>query len=248
MGGITADDEFIELYNPTALDTSMEGWRLSIKSSAGTSTSNLLTTFPNVTIKSHGYFLIAPTEYDGPTLEDVNYSTSAHIGANNTVVLYSDSGATTVDLVGMGTAVIKEGDNAPLPANDSSIERVLGIDTDNNFADFHIKTPSDPQNSGFIEETPTPTAIPTQTPTPSSSPTEEPSPTPTPTVTPSEEPTPSPTLSPTPIASPKPTAEAGTPPGWLKSPVFTCQNPHVPSFVYTLLKLLMPWKFHCPNS
>jgi outer membrane biosynthesis protein TonB len=86
--------------------------------------------------------------------------------------------------------------------------------------------------------TETPTATPTETPTPT--PTETPSPTPTesPTATPTIEPTATPTILPT--STPK-----SQPPGWLKSPVFTCSNPHVPVWVYTLLKFLMPQKFNC---
>jgi hypothetical protein len=253
VGGITADDEFVELYNPTASDIPLVGWRLSVKSSAGTSTSNLLTTFPNTTIKSHGYFLIAPPEYDAPASKDANYSTSAHIGANNTVVLYSDAGSTIVDMVGMGTAAIKETANAPLPVNNSSIERVSNLDTDNNASDFQIKEIPDPQNSSFVDETPTPTPteIPAATPTPMLEATPTPTPTETPTPTPTEEPTASPTPTDEPTIEPTPTnypSPTHVPPGWLKSPVFTCRNPHVPAWVYQLLKFLMPQKFNCSVS
>jgi hypothetical protein len=258
VGGTTADDEFVELYNPTGSDVSLLGWRLSTKSSAGTSTSNLVTTFPDVSIKSHEYLLITSPEYDDIPPKDLSYSTTAHIGANNTVVLYSDSGSTIVDLVGMGTATIKEEANAPLPVNNSSIERVSNLDTDNNGLDFQIREISDPQNSSFIEptstpieETPTPTPIPTATPTETPTPTPTESPTPTPTIAPTATPTIEPTETPTPTVASTSTptsAPSNNPPGWSKSPVFTCQNPHVPAWVYLLLKLLMPQKFNCSVS
>jgi hypothetical protein len=254
VGGTTADDEFVELYNSTGSDVSLLGWRLSTKSSAGTSTSNLVTTFPDVSIKSHGYLLIASPEYDDIPPKDLSYSTTAHIGANNTVVLYSDAGSTVIDMVGMGTAAIKEEANAPLPVNNSSIERVSNLDTDNNASDFQIREISDPQNSSFIEptstpieETPTPTPIPTATPTETPAPTSTITPTVSPTESPTSTVTPTPTIEPTETPSPT-TAPSNNPPGWSKSPVFTCQNPHVPTWVYLLLKFLMPQKFNCSVS
>ena len=109
------------------------------------------------------------------------------------------------------------------------------------------------------EETSTP--LPTEEATPTEKPTEIPTPTLSPTMSPTETPlaspeptveagTPTPTASPTiePTNSPLPTVTPRTPPGWLKSPVFTCQNPHIPNWVYALLKLLMPQKFHCDSA
>lgn len=264
VGGATATDEFVELYNPTNSDVSLSGWRLSKKISSGT-LSNLVTTIAG-NIPSHGHFLIThPTGYTGSTTHDAIYSTTSSITSDNTVILYDDAGHTVVDKVGMGTAIDFEGTATVVPANGTSIERSSpGQDTDNNLNDFVLKDVSDPHNSSFVEATPTPTSTPS--PTPTETPTLAPTPTPNSSPTPSDIPTPIPTETPTPIPTESPTSlptESPTPSssptglptpsptstniplGWLKSPVFTCLNSHIPSFVYFLLKLLIPWKFHC---
>src|SRR6185369_14765633 len=64
------------------------------------------------------------------------------------------------------------------------------LDTQDNFSDFQILTPSDPQNLRTGEPAPSPSPTPTQTPTPTPTPT--PGPTPSPSVTPTPTPTPTP--------------------------------------------------------
>lgn len=226
VGGGVADDEFVELYNPTASNVDMTGWRLTRKTSTGTQ-SNLVSSISG-TISSHGYFLIAHPDYDGSATEDMVYSaTTSALAANNTVLLYSDAGTTTVDKVGMGTATDNETATTSNPANNGSIERKPGEsnssggngeDTDNNSNDFALRTTSEPQNSSSATEepaspTPTGTVTPTSTESPTESPTGSPTETPTPTLEPSptESPTstPSPTLTPTltPTETPTPTLE-----------------------------------------
>ena len=223
IGGGTADDEFVELYNPTSTSVNLSGWRLTRKTSGGTQ-SNLVASISG-NIASHGYFLIAHPDYDGSVAEDLVYSaTSSAMAANNTVLLYSDAEVTLVDKVGMGTATDVETTATLNPSTDGSAERKAhssstsesmgsggadethgnGEDTNNNLNDFVTRTTSDPQNSLSTTETPpaeTPTA--TLTPTETTTPTTEPTPTsePTATLTPTLEPTsteePSPTLTPT---------------------------------------------------
>lgn len=51
VGGSTANDEFVELYNPTSSPITMSGWRLTKKASTGTKynlVSSLNGTMPNV--------------------------------------------------------------------------------------------------------------------------------------------------------------------------------------------------------
>lgn len=293
VAGVTASDEFVELYNPTESPITMSNWKLKKTSSGGTEAA--LVSNLNGTIQAHGFFLIAKSPgYTGLTLPDVTYLSS--IGDDNTILLYTESDPTPIDKVGMdspdtaGAASDPEGLPMTQPPAGLSIERKAnslstiqsmgiggtdefagnGEDSDNNFADFITRSSPQPQNSHSEIEpvfaTPTETASPTETPTftptetatPTASPTEVPTPTPTespiatetPSPTPSETPNPtstpteSPTLTPTiePTSTPTPTNQ---PRGWLKSPVFTCTNPHVPTWVYTLLKFLMPQKFNC---
>ena len=225
IAGATTDDEFVELYNPTINSVNLSGWRLSRESQSGGSSSNLVSSMSG-TLPAHGYFLIAfPGKYTGSTTPDLFYSaTSSAIAANNSILLFSDSGSTLVDKVGMGTATINESSPAQEPATGGSIQRKLdetgghGLDTDNNSTDFEMLTVSTPRNSSIIisptpTQTPTPTITPTNSPTPTTvptatpSPTEEITPSPTATVTPTitVTPTPTATITPTPSSTPTPT-------------------------------------------
>ncbi len=243
IGGTTATDEFVELYNPTNAPVDLTGWRLQKKSSTGTTVSNLVSVMSGV-IPAHGYFLIGHPGYVGSVALDLVYSgtTPASLAADNTVILYSDAGTTVVDKVGYGAATQFEGVVFPTnPAPNSSIER-MGDDTDNNSVDFQLRAVSDSQNS----LSPTPTA----SPTPTEVPTDTPLPTETPTATPTATPTTSPTFAPTPTETPvssPTTSPTPTPTGNVpgKSRVFTCANLHVPQFVYNFLMNKMPWKFNC---
>lgn len=180
IAGTTADDEFVELYNPTLSDIVIDGWRLTKKTDSGTE-SNLVSGLTG-TIPAGGYFLIAhsDTTYDGVVAADLYYSAPSNkLASDNTVVLYSDAGSAVIDKVGMGTATDFEIAAAAVPAADGSIERLpVNEDTNNNSLDFSPRALSDPQNSG---------ASPTPTPSPTPEPTESPSPTatPAPTFTPS---------------------------------------------------------------
>lgn len=302
-GGLTpsADDEFIELYNPTPDAVDISSWSIQKETTGGAFTRKNFVS-PAV-IPAYGYYLIANNSYDNAANvnPDLWHNSFNLATTGTTVFLVRDQTPLTtgeeesiVDRVGIGTnALDAEGTPfTPIPPNDQSIERKPGagdpaggngIDTDNNAADFEIRAISEPQNSHSAIEQPlsttsptvtpteTPTPVETATPSPTESPTETPSPTPTetPTQSPSPSPTPESTPTETPFASPEPTPKAGTPSptptleptlsptptptaspsfhpyGWFRSPVFTCQNTHVPTWVYTLLKFLMPWKFHC---
>ena len=218
-----ANDEFVELYNPTGSDIVMTGWRLTRKNSAGTE-ANLVASLSG-TIPAHGFFLIGHgTGYNGSATLDLPYSAPSNALTNNyTVLLYSDAGITLVDRVGFGPSAA-DPETSPVtdnPAANGSIERKSsssgldesggnGEDTDNNNVDFLQRVTSDPQNTGSATETPSePSATPTETLTPT--PTLEPTPSETLTPTPTEEPTPTPTeeLTPTPTeeATPTPTEQ-----------------------------------------
>lgn len=242
VSGDSANDEFVELYNPTPDPIDLTGWRLRRESSTGGSPSNLVSSLSG-TIPAHGYYLIAfPGVYTGSTTPDEFYSaTSSAIAANNTIRLYSDAGITEVDRVGMGVSENSETSPAPSLESGESIQRLLddsnghGQDTNDNSVDFELLKNSNPRNSSVIAPSPTftPTPEPTEEPTPSPEPTAEPSaeptaePTPTteptaipsPSATPTEEPTPTPTLEPSPTVEPTPT---NSPKIFSSNPIITC--------------------------
>lgn len=166
IGGDTATDEFVELYNPTDTGIDLSGWRLSRLTSGGTA-GNLLTSFPGIIIPPGGYYLVThPTGYDGAVTADAVYSTANSIAADNTIILYSDAGLNIADKLGLGYAPEYETVSTANPAANQSAERKYissstaaalssglhrysgnGYDTDNNAADFVINPVSDPQNS-----------------------------------------------------------------------------------------------------
>lgn len=232
-GSSDADDEFVEVYNPTNSVVDLTGWRLTRKTSTGTQ-SNLVASMSG-SLASHSYFLIAPSpDYLGSTVQDLNYSTTSRLAASNTVLLYSDAGITLVDKVGLGTATDNEtsafatnptaGQSIERKANSSSDATSMGSggtdeflgngeDTDNNSTDFVLRVASQPQNSSSVIE-PTASLSPSATPAESPSPSPEESVSPSPSASPSE----SPAASPSPSASPEPSPSQSPSPAPSTSP------------------------------
>ena len=238
--GFTADDEFVELYNPTSQDVVMQSWRLTRKNSGGTE-GNLVASLSG-TIKAHGYYLIAyPAKYLGLAPADKSYSsTGSALTNDSTVLLYNNAGVTLVDKVGFGNAFDKEGSASANPnvgeglerkANSSSTvtsmtsggaDELMGNaeDTDNNASDFIIRVVSQPQNSTSTLE-PVPTATPTDTSTPTNTPTMTPTTTATPTSTPTPTDTPTPTNTPTATPTSTPTLTSTPTPTVTSTPTST---------------------------
>ncbi|MEK7160685.1 MAG: lamin tail domain-containing protein, partial [Patescibacteria group bacterium] len=175
IAGATASDEFIELYNPTSGDINLSGWKLARRTATATSSySNLVSSFNDAVIPAKGYFLVAhPTGYDGGVPADTFYSSVGYsVAANNAIILYSDSGQTIVDLVGLGVAASFEGNAATVnPAAHASVERKAnvtsmadslyagdhkwqgnGYDSNNNLNDFILQSVAAPQNSLMLIE------------------------------------------------------------------------------------------------
>jgi len=203
ISGNSASDEFVEIYNPTSTDVSIDGWRLRRSASSGTE-ANLVSSLSGV-INANGWVLIAHPNYDGSVVPDVEYSAASNnISSNGAVTLYSDAGVTIVDRVGFGTGAHFEASAAASPTdNQSALRSPIDDDTDNNFNDFVINENPDPQNSASLSATPTPSPEPTATASPT------PTPTPTPTATASSTPTPTVAPTPTPTLTPTPTPRPG---------------------------------------
>lgn len=204
VGGGEADDEFIELYNPTSSAIDISSWSIQRETTTGSFARKNFETGDS--IPAHGYFLVAHTDYDGAVTEDMVHSafTLSSTGTtvflvNNQLTLVSGDEASVVDKVAIGTSALDaEGSNFPsVPSANSSVERLPGEfipaggngeDSDNNAADFALRTTSEPQNTLSSTETPAPIVVtppvtpvtPPNTPTPTSSP----SPTLTPTNSP----------------------------------------------------------------
>lgn len=252
-----ANDEFVELYNPTEGTIVMDNWRLSRKTATGSVSQNLVSVLDGI-LPPRSYFLITHPSAIAASLADALYSSSSSaITTNNTIVLYSDAGQTIVDKVGMGTATDFEITPFPQnPANNQSIIRkasnqsteqtiitggidaVLGngYDTDNNAHDYLLIDTSQPHNSHSAPALPTVTANPSQTPTPSIIP---PTITPLPTPTVRELPTVVP--NPTSMPIPTPTIEPSTTIVPVSTPMIT------PSPIPTLMPSSTPFPTVLPT-
>lgn len=228
--GVTsvANNEFVELYNPTNSSIDITGWKLTRKTDTGTEST--LVASMSGTIAAHSFKLIGSPEYDGTPSADLVYSTAQHLAADNSVILYASDGTTVIDKVGMGDATDKESSTAASPASSDSIERKAsststiasmiiggidelmgnGEDTDNNANDFIVRAIPQPQNSSSAAEpaTTTPTLTPTGsvTVTPTNTNTPTPTNTGTPTSTPSASPTNTVTATVTPTKTSTPTS------------------------------------------
>ena len=180
QGPYGADDEFVELYNPTGAAINIGGWIIKRSSSCGTSTFTLVS-LPTGTILLAGQHYLAATTASHISSPDQIFSPG--IGDDGGLALINPSG-TVIDQVGMCiTTLYREGSNlVPLSGNiNQSYERRPGgstscYDLDNNAADFVLISPSTPQNKasppvmcmGVATYTPTrtPTLSPTRTPLP----------------------------------------------------------------------------------
>ena len=179
LGPNGADDEFVELYNPSGAAVNMGGWMVKKSSSCGTSVSTLVT-IPANTILQAGQHYLAATSSSSVTSADQTYADSLADDGGLALVTAS---STVVDQVGMcASTTYREGIAlSPLSGtSNQSYERKPGgatscFDTDNNTADFAPISPANPQNkaspivmcAGVLTSTPTstPTRTPTRTPT-----------------------------------------------------------------------------------
>jgi hypothetical protein len=162
MGG-TADDDFVELYNPTAAPVALLGLSLQYKSNAGSAWNvHSLGTGAVTAVPAHGWLLVARPAYDGAVPKDETLSFSL-VDSTAQVILASvttsfmgcpgGSPAFVIDRVGWGSANCGEGSSPPIPGANNSILRKPGgacgngTDFNGNFGDFFTQVPSTPRNS-----------------------------------------------------------------------------------------------------
>ena len=193
-GGASANDELIELYNasPTALP--LEGIELVYVSASGATVSRRAGWEAGTPTLAPGAHLLVANELGVfAAIADALYA-GGMAATGGSVALRIQGATTAVDAVGWGTATGAwlEGVPASAPPPGSSIERLPGgsagstVDTDDNAADFVVRSLPDPQNTGspLVPDpvTPTPSPVPSALPSPSA--TESPVTTPLPSTTP----------------------------------------------------------------
>ena len=178
--GATANDEFVELYNPNDFNVDLTGYKL--KRATNTGNEELLVAanhFNGKSIKSKGFFLLAHPDYTGSVIPDIQWPQSYKLAGNNSLILYNSENK-IVDKVGWENAQVFE--TSPYPKNpgpNQSLERKAfasstaesmttgkhkdqgnGYDSDNNSNDFILRQTSDPQDSQSpIEPPPAPLPV-----------------------------------------------------------------------------------------
>jgi hypothetical protein len=155
-GGSGDDNEYVEIYNPTAtsLNLSTLGVGFHVRTAAGTNT-NLTLTYTRTTIPSRGFFLITSTgtanndSWDGQ--QDAQYNSGIAQMVDNGGVyisLSTTANAKVIDKVGWGTQAANGFETTALPniSNAFQVSRKpaggLGhaTDTDVNSVDFNAQT------------------------------------------------------------------------------------------------------------
>ncbi|MGE6487369.1 CehA/McbA family metallohydrolase [Paenisporosarcina sp. NPDC076898] len=175
-GGAKYSNDFIELYNPTASDISLDGWSVQYASSTGSVSTGI--TGLTGEIKAYSYYLIkakagtSVTDKPLPEPYDVTSTTIDMAGTNGKVALVKDKTTAisgkddpaVLDYVGYGSANAYEGSAAtPVLTNSTAaIRRPYanmnpakgygnGWDTNDNKADFVAVAPV-PHNSASPAE------------------------------------------------------------------------------------------------
>ena len=147
--GAPLTNDFIELFNPTDEDIDLAGWSVEYFAASGnTGGSTALTGI----IPAGGYFLIqlsAGNNKDLAALPTPDATGSLSMAGANGSVELTDDAASTVDLVGYGTASRVETAGALGLSNSTSASRAEdGADTDDNSADFTAGDPTPTNSAG----------------------------------------------------------------------------------------------------
>lgn len=177
-----ANDEWIELYNPTAAAVDLFGWSIQYR---GSKAENFERKNFNATstIPAQGFFLITHSSYSGGVPRDLEYNNSqfqlSHIGGNiflvnNQTTLTSATSTSIIDKLsyGSGAYLFPEGNVfSQAPSSTESVERKANADStaeslatgndkwqgnnydsNNNSQDFVLQTSPTPQSSQSLTE------------------------------------------------------------------------------------------------
>ncbi|KAA9165031.1 hypothetical protein FPZ12_006845 [Amycolatopsis acidicola] len=159
--GATLTSDFIELTNAGAAPASLDGWSVQYLPASPSASSKWQVTPLTGSVAGGGRYLVGESKGSGGTVElptpDASGGIAMAAGAGTVALVHgttaltcltaADCGADTTihDLVGYGSAVVRETNPAPAASNTTSVART-GADTDDNSADFAAGEPS-PVNS-----------------------------------------------------------------------------------------------------
>src|SRR3954453_13011731 len=158
--GAPLKNDFVELQNVGTAATDVAGWSVQYISASPGATTTWQVTALSGTVAKGGNFLIAEaagTSTAGGDLPTPNNTGTINMGGTaGTVALVHGTAplscktaadcagdSTIVDLVGWGTAMIRETADAPATTNTTSVQRAAsGADTDDNSRDFAAGAPT----------------------------------------------------------------------------------------------------------
>ncbi len=151
------EDDWVELYNPYDIDVSLQGWSIQKHSKSdpcGISSSFYKKNFgDDEVIPAKGFYLIVDTQAGDSLLNIADMTIGWSLASDSTVYLVrnqeaieSGDDSDIIDKVGFGEACFAEGSATVNPPEGKSIERkVIGVDTDNNLADFRVSAEITPK-------------------------------------------------------------------------------------------------------
>lgn len=189
IGPLGAEDEFVEIYNPTGVAVNIGGWLIKKSSGCGTTVQVLVTITTGTILQPGQHYLVAAyVAYSSLANADQRFSPGI---ANNGGLAVVSSGALVIDQVGMCTGTYYHEENflQPLPVaalpgtptpepgtSNQSYERKPGgdtacYDTGDNAKDFTLISPATPLSqanppvrcAGVALTTPTASLTPTIT-------------------------------------------------------------------------------------
>lgn len=175
----SSNNDFVEFYNPSSFPYDLNGHRL-VRRSATSSTDITIKSWTTQTIiQPHGYYLWATSDNTYNVAVHADTATSENIAANNSIALRlgAENTGTVIDALSWNANInsLKEGTEfMTQPGSDQGIERKAfvsstvetmseggidelkgnGYDTNNNAANFILRTISHPQNASSSTEQP----------------------------------------------------------------------------------------------
>jgi signal peptidase I len=173
--GLTASQDFVELYNPTGSDVDLSSWKLRKRNSSATE-SSLMVIPAGKKIPAHGYFLWANSANNYASSINADISNTGSLTDNSSLAIL-DKNDTYIDEVAWGSGSNQFVETSPFPANPAgnhSLERKAfasstatsmalggsdefkgnGFDSNNNSVDFVLRNLSQPQFSTGSAEIP----------------------------------------------------------------------------------------------